>query len=288
MECTTPRRPKRQFSAIASGLFILPFFVLSALSGLLADMRDKAKIIRWIKLAEIGIMLCGGGRLVARLVGASDGTVAIPLMLLALLAMGVHSTFFGPIKYAILPQHLHKDEVLAGTGLVEAGTSLAILAAPSSPAGSRSSGRAGGVVVTAALGYLTSLSVPPAPPPAKGQPLDWHVIRVSIALVRNTMHDARGVLCDPGDQLLLDHRRGAVHPVSAAGQERAAGRQASRQPVPGDLLDRRGDRLGRRERAAQGRGLRPLCPGLGAGDGPVRGLFYLLCRVWTARPFAAG
>jgi predicted MFS family arabinose efflux permease len=177
-----------KFSAIASGLFILPFFVLSALSGLLADMRDKAKIIRWIKLAEIAIMLCGGIGLVLGWTGHLIGTLAIPLMLLALLAMGVHSTFFGPIKYAILPQHLHKDEVLAGTGLVEAGTYLAILAGTILAGWIPVQWAALGVVVTALLGYLTSLSVPPAPPPAKGQPLDWHVIRSSIALVRNTMH----------------------------------------------------------------------------------------------------
>ena len=60
--------------------------------------------------------------------GIAVEALAIPLMLLALFAMGVHSTFFGPIKYAILPQHLKKDEVLAGTGLVEAGTYIAILA----------------------------------------------------------------------------------------------------------------------------------------------------------------
>ena len=177
-----------KFSAIASGLFILPFFVLSALSGLLADMRDKAKIIRWIKLAEIGIMLCGGIGLLLGWTGHLIGTAAIPLMLLALLAMGVHSTFFGPIKYAILPQHLHKDEVLAGTGLVEAGTYLAILAGTILAGWIPVQWAAAGVVVTALLGYLTSLSVPPAPSSQKGQPLDWHVIRSSIAVVRNTMH----------------------------------------------------------------------------------------------------
>jgi predicted MFS family arabinose efflux permease len=111
-------------------------------------------------------------------------------MLLALLAMGVHSTFFGPIKYAILPQHLHKDEVLAGTGLVEAGTYLAILFGTILAGWIPVQWAAAGVVVTAVLGYFTSRSVPPAPPLEKGQPLDWHVIRSSIALVRNTMHDA--------------------------------------------------------------------------------------------------
>ena len=116
-----------KFSAVASGLFILPFFFLSAISGQLADMRDKARIIRIVKFCEILIMLVGGAGLFLAWKGAAVTTLAIPLMLAALFAMGVHSTFFGPIKYAILPQHLHKDEVLAGTGLVEAGTYIAIL-----------------------------------------------------------------------------------------------------------------------------------------------------------------
>src|SRR6476619_7427476 len=107
-----------QFSALAQGLFILPFFVLSALSGQLADDHDKARLIRIIKTVEIGIMLVGGAGLIM---------ASVPLMLAAVLAMGIHSTFFGPIKYAILPQHLGRDEVLAGTGLVEAGTYVAIL-----------------------------------------------------------------------------------------------------------------------------------------------------------------
>ena len=178
-----------QFSAIASGLFILPFFVLSALSGQLADMRDKATIIRWIKLAEIGIMLCGGSGLLLAWSGYLTTSLAIPLMLVALLAMGVHSTFFGPIKYAILPQHLEKEEVLAGTGLVEAGTYLAILFGTILAGWIPVEVAAGGVVLTAVLGYLTSRSVPPAPPLVEDQPLDHHVIRASIALVRNTMHD---------------------------------------------------------------------------------------------------
>jgi MFS family permease len=71
-----------------------------------------------VKTAEILIMLCGAAGLLL---------YNIPLMLAALFAMGVHSSFFGPIKYAILPQHLRPDEVLGGTGLVEAGTYGAIL-----------------------------------------------------------------------------------------------------------------------------------------------------------------
>jgi len=177
-----------KFSAITSALFILPFFILSALSGQLADMRDKAVLIRWIKLAEIGIMIVGAAGLLMAWQGVLTDAVAIPLMLLALFAMGVHSTFFGPIKYAILPQHLEKDEVLAGTGLVEAGTYIAILAGTILAGYIPVEAAAAGVIITAVIGWLTSKQVPPAPPAERGQPLDWHLLRASIDLVRRTMH----------------------------------------------------------------------------------------------------
>ncbi|OYW45127.1 MAG: MFS transporter [Sphingomonadales bacterium 32-68-7] len=177
-----------QFSAIASGLFILPFFVLSALAGQLADMRDKTKIIRVVKAAEIGIMAVGAIGLVMAWQMALVQSVAIPLMLLALFAMGIHSTFFGPIKYAILPQHLKREEVLAGTGLIEAGTYVAILAGTIIAGYIAVEWAALAVIVTACIGYWTSLKIPPAPPYEHGQTIDWNILRSSIALVRNTMH----------------------------------------------------------------------------------------------------
>ena len=180
-----------KFSAIASALFILPFVLLSALSGQLADMRDKAQIIRIVKFCEIIIMAVGGAGLLLAWNGIAVSALAIPLMLLALTAMGVHSTFFGPIKYAILPQHLHKDEVLAGTGLVEAGTYIAILAGTILAGWIDAHWAALVVVVTAVLGYVTGRQVPPAPPQDEAEPLDFHFIRASYNLVRNTMHDRR-------------------------------------------------------------------------------------------------
>ena len=85
------------FSAITTGVFILPFFLLSALSGQLADAADKARLIRIIKACEIAIMLVGAAGLLLAWKGLLVATVAMPLMLLALFAMGIHSTFFGPI-----------------------------------------------------------------------------------------------------------------------------------------------------------------------------------------------
>jgi MFS family permease len=173
--------PQREtaFSAIAGGLFILPFFLLSALSGQLADSRDKAQLIRIIKTAEVVIMICGACGLLLH---------SIPLMLAALFAMGVHSTFFGPIKYAILPQHLHEDEVLGGTGLVEAGTYFAILAG--TIVGGIISAKAAAVLVlvVAVTGLLSGRRVIAAPAATRDAGIDFHIIRSSIKLVSATMH----------------------------------------------------------------------------------------------------
>ncbi len=179
------------FSAVATALFILPFFLLSALAGQLADTRDKARIIRIVKFCEILIMIVGGIGLVLAWMGFAVHLIAIPLMMLALFAMGVHSTFFGPIKYAILPQHLKSDEVLAGTGLVEAGTYIAILAGTILAGVIDVEWAALGVVLVAAVGYWTSREVPPAPPEHEETGIDWHIVRSSITLVRGTMHIPR-------------------------------------------------------------------------------------------------
>jgi len=103
---------------LAGGLFILPFFLCSASAGTLADRSDKARLVRIIKLIEIAVMAVAA----AGIIGGSA------MMLLALLfVMGVEAAFFGPIKYAILPDLLAPHELLLGNALVEAGTFLAIL-----------------------------------------------------------------------------------------------------------------------------------------------------------------
>ncbi len=143
------------FSALASGLFILPFFLLSAISGQLADAKDKSALIRIIKTAEILIMIVGAIGLFLH---------SIPLLLIALFAMGVHSTFFGPIKYAILPQHLDKKNILGGTGLVEAGTYVAILGGTIAGGILPAPWAAAAVLGVAILGRISGQMVPPAPP----------------------------------------------------------------------------------------------------------------------------
>jgi len=171
-----------RFNALATGLFILPFFLLSALSGQLADAHDKARIIRLVKTAEILIMMIGSAGLMLS---------SVPLMLAAVLAMGVHSTFFGPIKYALLPQHLEQDEVLGGTGLVEASTYAAILTGTILAGFLNAQMTAVFVMIVSGLGWLSARSVPPAPPPGERPPLDFHIVRSSITLVSATLHIPR-------------------------------------------------------------------------------------------------
>ena len=174
-------------SGIATAVFVLPFVLFSATSGQLADMRDKTKIIRLIKLAEIVIMSVGATGLVLAARGMQVETIAIPLMFAALFAMGVHSTFFGPIKYAILPQHLEKDEVLAGTGLVEAGTYVAILVGMMLGGAMPIMASTVAVVAIALIGYAVCRSVPPAPPQTTETKVDWNPISASRSLIAFSM-----------------------------------------------------------------------------------------------------
>jgi predicted MFS family arabinose efflux permease len=152
------------FSGIASLVFILPFCLFSALAGQLADTNDKAKIIRRVKICEIVLMCIGAVGLYLAWQGIMVESVAIPVMLFALFLAALQSTFLGPIKYAILPQHLKKEEVLSGTGLVEAGTYIAILAGTTLAGWIPVEWAIIGILVTAVIGYLVSRHIPDAPP----------------------------------------------------------------------------------------------------------------------------
>lgn len=175
-------------SGVATAVFVLPFVLFSATSGQLADMRDKAAIIRWIKFAEIIIMSVGAAGLLLASRGMQVETVAIPLMFVALFAMGMHSTFFGPIKYAILPQHLEKDEVLAGTGLVEAGTYVAILVGMILGGAMHIMDSIVAIIAIAVVGYIVCRWVPSAPPETgTATKIDWNPIRASRDLIAFSM-----------------------------------------------------------------------------------------------------
>lgn len=177
------------FNALSTGLALIPFVFLSALSGQLADTHDKARIIRIVKTAEIGIMLFGGcGIIVAKMGYAHAG---VGMMLGAVLMLGTHSTFFGPIKYAILPQHLKDDEVLAGTGLVEAATYLSILLG-TIIAGWVTIETAGWLtLIVAGIGWWTGRMVPPAPRAGAKLKLNYNPFTASWRLIATTMHIPR-------------------------------------------------------------------------------------------------
>jgi 1-acyl-sn-glycerol-3-phosphate acyltransferase len=103
---------------VAQALFILPFFLVSATAGQLADKYEKARLITLTVGIELGVMLLGAVGLFLK---------SLPLLLAALFLGGVQSALFGPVKYAILPQHLNESELIGGNALVETGTAIAIL-----------------------------------------------------------------------------------------------------------------------------------------------------------------
>ncbi len=107
-----------QMVALCGGIFILPFFLFSATAGQLADRYSKSRIVVLVKVWEVLIMLVGAWGFIAD---------SINVLLITLFFMGLQSTFFGPVKYSILPQILHRDELVSGTAYVEMGTFLAIL-----------------------------------------------------------------------------------------------------------------------------------------------------------------
>jgi len=145
-----------QLANVAGALFILPFFLFSATAGQLADKYEKSRLIRAVKLVEIGLMLFAGMSFI---------TGQFALLLVVLFLMGAQSTLFGPVKYAFLPQQLDSSELIGGNALVESGTYLAIILGL--VVGGLAAADASGQVVLAAclvtiavLGYLSSRRIP--------------------------------------------------------------------------------------------------------------------------------
>jgi acyl-[acyl-carrier-protein]-phospholipid O-acyltransferase/long-chain-fatty-acid--[acyl-carrier-protein] ligase len=172
---------------VAGGLFIAPFFLFSGASGTLADQVDKAIIARWVKVAEMAIMAVGAWGLLQQ---------SLPLLFVTLFALGVHSTVFGPIKYALLPQQLHADELVAGNALIEAGTFLAILCGTILGGslvlvdnGALIVGACG--LVNAVVGCLAARQIPSAPPEIERPAARPRLLQDSIAVVRHVTGQPR-------------------------------------------------------------------------------------------------
>jgi 1-acyl-sn-glycerol-3-phosphate acyltransferase len=156
------------YSNIAPALFILPFFLFSASAGQLAEKYEKTRIIRYVKLFEIAAMT---------LAAVGFYLHSIPLLLSVLFLMGLHSTVFGPIKYAILPQTLQRDELVGGNGLVEMGTSLAVLVGMIAGGVAIGSGPLPAsilVIGVALVGYFVSRAIPPAPATVPELKFNWN------------------------------------------------------------------------------------------------------------------
>jgi len=159
-------------ATLLPGLFMVPFFLFSATAGQLADKYERSKLIRLVKLFEIGIMIF-----------ASLGFFMHNIWLLAtaLFMMGVHSTIFGPVKFAYLPQHLNEQELLGGNGMVEMGSFVAILLGQILGAWLAIQTQhvlfsSVTVLVIAVLGYVTSRGIPHSPAPAHALKINWNPI----------------------------------------------------------------------------------------------------------------
>lgn len=175
--------PPAVIGPITLGLFILPYFLLSAIAGQIADAVDKGKLIRFIKAAEVGIMGLA-------LLGFWSNSIWV--LLAALMLMGVHSTIFGPVKYSILPQHLGPHEMMGGTGLIEAGTFLAILDGQLLANEIEPWIAASIAMGCAVVGFLASLMIPAAPPSGKNHQIDYNIFRSTWHILR-TATKGRGV-----------------------------------------------------------------------------------------------
>jgi len=164
---------------LAGGLFILPFFLCSASAGALADRSDKARLVRIIKLIEIAVMIVAAAAVIAG---------SAMLLLGLLFVMGIQAAFFGPIKYAILPDLLMPEELLLGNALVEAGTFLAILfgtiAGMLIATGNGEISVAVLIVAVALAAWGVSLAIPSIRPAASPARFEWNFAAITARAIR--------------------------------------------------------------------------------------------------------
>lgn len=170
----------RSLVVISGGIFILPFFLFSSLAGQIADKCEKATIIRRVKFVEILVMAAGAIGFWLQHTG---------FLLCVLFAMGMQSTFFGPLKYGILPQHLDEQELTGGNGLIQLGTYAAILL------GAVTGGMLAAVeglgpvpvvsciVALAISGWIAAQYIPPAPPSDPALRINWNLPQATFRLL---------------------------------------------------------------------------------------------------------
>ncbi len=174
------------YAMIAPAIFILPFFLFSASAGQIAEKFEKSRLIRYVKLFEIGAMLVAVYAFHAHQVW---------LLFVVLFLMGLHSTVFGPIKYAILPQALKPEELVGGNGLVEMGTSMSVLIGMMAGGSLMALGDFGAtaasilVVGVAIVGYWVSRSIPLAPASAPNLKFNWNPASETVRVMRYVVKD---------------------------------------------------------------------------------------------------
>ena len=163
------------------GLFILPYVIFSATAGQIADKVEKGRLARIVKLMEVAIMLVAA-------VGWMTHTLW--LLIAAVVGMGVHSTLFGPVKYAYLPQHLKPEELVGGNGVVEMGTFVGILLGQVlgallvayKPFGIELV--AGATLLMALVGLAASWRIPGSPAPAPELRINYNFVSESVRNLR--------------------------------------------------------------------------------------------------------
>ncbi|MEM8790237.1 MAG: MFS transporter [Pseudomonadota bacterium] len=168
------------FSLIANILFILPFALIAPTAGQITDRLDKRVMIRFVKLAEIFIMIMAVICYIYQ---------QVELLLLVLFLLGAQSAIFAPVKYAVLPQYLSREELLGGNGLAQAATFIAIIFG--TILGTQVilipdigiTAVSVTVMVIALIGYAAALAAPSAPPVGEPQPIDWVLPRAAWRLV---------------------------------------------------------------------------------------------------------
>ncbi|AVR97937.1 MFS transporter [Pseudoduganella armeniaca] len=166
------------------GLFILPYVLFSATAGQVAEKFEKSALVRFIKWLEIGIM---------GIAALGWMTHTLWLLIFAIFAMGTHSTLFGPVKYAYLPQQLRAEELTGGNGVVEMGTFVGILLGQVfgdvivMHQGLGIAFVAAGTVGFAVLGLVASYRIPVTPAPAPDLKIAWNPVAETF---RNLKHSA--------------------------------------------------------------------------------------------------
>ena len=288
---------------LAQGLFILPFFLFSALSGQLADKYEKSRLIRQTRLAEVVLMCCGA---VALYFGD------IPSLLMVIFLLGVLATIFGPLKYSLMPQHLRQSELVGGNALVDAGTfhrdshrhdrrwpARTDLAGGSRGGGASDANLAAAVtmVAVAVVMYLCSRAIPRAEATDPALKINFNPITSTFEVIRFAAKTRAIFLSLARHLVVLARGRADPRATARLRARRARRRQDGVHAVAGGVFDRHRAGLARLRKTLRPQGGdRPRAAGLHRHDGvPARSVLRAsgVCtkpaqRSCRGRPFLHG